>query len=112
MPEQRRPVFPPWSAAGRRGCTHCGDPVEYAVLDVIAGAKVERIAIERAVNATGMIAVRMVGDQLHGYRITDLHPLREGFVRVREHRGLCPEQEPPHEQRPLFATTTEGNPST
>jgi hypothetical protein len=100
--ESRRPIFPPWSAAGRRGCTQCGDPVEYAVLDVEKTDDVERVAIERAVNNTGKIAVRWIGDQLHGYRVTDLRPLRDGFVRVLEHRGVCPEQAPPAEQHPLF----------
>lgn len=93
---QRRPIFPPWSAAGRRGCTYCGDPVEYVVLDVVATGRPhpERIAIERRVNATGTIAVRWIGDQLHGHRITKQYPPSDGFVPVVEHRLVCTEQEP------------------
>lgn len=102
-PAPRRPTFPPWSAAGRRGCPHCGDPVEYVVLDVERTDRThpERIAIERRVNATGSIAVRWIGDQLHGHRITEFYPLRDGFVPVMEHRVVCTEQAPPAEQKPL-----------
>jgi hypothetical protein len=95
-------VFCPWSAAGRRGCEHCGDPVEYAVLDVVVSEQTQRIAIERRVTSSGRIAVRWIGDQMHGYRITALQPLRDGFVRVTEHREVCSEQAPPTEQHPLF----------
>lgn len=103
MVDQRRPVFPPWSRQGRLGCTHCGDPVEYVVLDVINTGRPhpERIAIERAVSATGMIAVRWIGDQLHGYRYTDLLGLKDGFVRTVEHRTVCTEQAPPAVQQTL-----------
>lgn len=102
MVESRRPVFPPWSAAGRRGCEHCADPVEYVVLDVERGDTYERIAIERRVNTAGKIAVRWIGDQLHGYRMTGLRAVRPGFVLVVEHKTVCTEQAPPTEQRPLF----------
>lgn len=101
-PRQRRPVFPPWSTAGRAGCPHCADPVEYVLLDVERNEKKERIAIVRAVDATGAIAVRWIGDQLHGYRTTRFRPVRPGFVLVKEHRLVCPEQTPPTEQHPLF----------
>jgi hypothetical protein len=100
---QRRPIFPPWSPAGRRGCPDCGDPVEYAVLDVYPTLRThpERIAIERRVNATGTIAVRWIGDQLHGHRITAQYPPGDGFVTVVEHRVVCSEQAPPAEQLSL-----------
>jgi hypothetical protein len=39
---------------------------------------------------------------MHGYRITALQPLRDGFVRVTEHREVCSEQAPRTEQHPLF----------
>lgn len=98
-PPERRPIFPPWS---KSDCPECADPIEYAVLDVIEGVEVKRVAIERAVSTHGTVAVRMVGDQLHGYAVTDLHPLRDGFVRVRLHNDVCEYGTPPVEQRPLF----------
>lgn len=98
-PPERRPIFPPWSKAE---CPECADPIEHAVLDVIAGIDTERVAVIRAVSPRGTIAVRMIGEQLHGYRLTDLHPLRDGFVRVRPHSDVCEFATPPVEQRPLF----------
>jgi hypothetical protein len=98
-PPERRPIFPPWS---KSDCPECADPIEYAVLDVIAGVDVKRVAIIRAVSSRGTIAVRMTGDQLHGYTVTKLHPLRDGFVLVRPHADVCEYATPPVEQRPLF----------
>ena len=98
-PPERRPIFPPWSKAE---CLECADPIEYAVLDVVAVATVERVAIVRAVSSRGSIAVRMIGDQLHGYVLTSTQPLRDGFVRVRPHSDVCEFATPPVEQRPLF----------
>lgn len=98
-PPERRPIFPPWSKAE---CTECADPIEYAVLDVIEGVEVKRAAIERRPHVQGKVAVRMIGDQLHGYTLTDLHPIRDGFVRVRLHADVCEFATPPVEQRPLF----------
>lgn len=68
------------------------------MLDVEKGDTVERVAIERRVNAAGKIAVRWIGDQLHGYRMTKLRVVKPGFVLVVEHREVCPEQAPPSEQ--------------
>jgi hypothetical protein len=98
-PPERRPLFPPWSKAE---CAECADPIEWVVLDVVATAQVERVAVERRPHTQGTIAVRMIGDQLHGYTLTKLHPLRDGFVRVRLHTDVCEFAVPPVEQRPLF----------
>lgn len=98
-PPERRPTFPPWS---RAECAECADPIEWVVLDVVASAQVERVAIIRAVSSRGTVAVRMIGDQLHGYILTSSHPLRDGFVRVRLHTDVCEFAVPPVEQRPLF----------
>jgi hypothetical protein len=102
-PRQRAAIFPPWSKAGRNGCPRCGDPVEYAVLDVDTTGTGQRVAIERRVNNRGEVAVRAIGDQLHGYRITQFAPVRPGFVPVMLHDAVCPEAPKP-EQRPLFDT--------
>jgi hypothetical protein len=102
-PRQRAAIFPPWSRAGRDGCERCADPVEYVVLDVDDAGAGRRIAIERRVNPRGTVAVRTIGDQLHGYRITQFAPVRPGFVPVVEHDTVCPEAPRP-EQRPLFDT--------
>lgn len=98
-PPERRPIFPPWSKAE---CPECADPIEYAVLDVNAHEGGKRVAVIRSVSAYGTIAVRMIGEQLHGYTITSLLPLRDGFVRVRPHSDVCEYAVPPVEQRPLF----------
>ena len=102
-PRQRAAIFPPWSRAGRDGCGRCGAPVEYAVLDVDTAGTGPRVVIERAVNNRGTVAVRTIGDQLHGYRITQFAPVRPGFVPVRLHDEVCPEAPKP-EQQPLFDT--------
>lgn len=94
---QRSPIFPPWS---KSECPDCADPIEYAVLDVHNEAR--RVAIIRKVDAAGTIAVRWIGDQLHGYTITDFRPLQDGFVRVKLHELVCKEAVRPAEQRPLF----------
>lgn len=102
-PRQRAAIFPPWSRAGRDGCERCGDPIEYAVLDVDTAGAGRRVAIERAVNHRGTVAVRTIGDQLHGYTITQFHPVQPGFVPVVLHDEVCTESPKP-EQRPLFDT--------
>ena len=61
----------------------------------------QRVTIERAVNHRGEIAVRTIGDQLHGYWLTDMTGIEPGFVRVMLHWEVCPE-EPKPEQHPLF----------
>lgn len=106
-PRQRAAIFPPWSRQGRNGCDLCGDPVEYAILDVDATGTGPRVAIERAVNSRGTIAVRTIGDQLHGYRITEFAPLKPGFTPVRLHVDVCTEAVR-IEQQPLFDTPKEG----
>lgn len=98
-PAQRRPVLPPWSKAE---CPDCGDPIEYVVLDVATADTGQRVAVERAIYRRGTIAARMIGNKLHGYRITEFEPVREGFVPMREHAAVCEFAVPPAEQRPLF----------
>lgn len=95
--KQRSPIFPPWS---KSECPECADPVEYVVLDVHnEGA---RAMVIRKVDAHGTIAARWIGDQLHGYTLTEFHPLVDGFVRVKLHRLVCTEAVPATEQRSLF----------
>lgn len=96
---QRSPIFPPWS---KSECPLCADPVEHVVMDLHDPPGTLKAIIIRAVYPKGTIAVRWIGDQLHGYRITEFHPLQDGFVAVREHAEVCAEAVPPTEQRPLF----------
>lgn len=98
-PPERRPIFPPWSKAE---CPECADPIEWVVLDVVAEQVGRRVAIIRAVSSRGTVAVRMIGDQLHGYILTSSQPIRDGFVRVRLHTDVCEYAVPPVERRPLF----------
>jgi hypothetical protein len=72
------------------------------VLDVEAADKGKRVAVDRAVNARGTIAARNVGNQLHGYTLSQWLPVRDGFVRMRLHSEVCEFATPPTEQRPLF----------
>lgn len=98
-PPVRRPTLPRWSGAE---CPECADPVEYVVLDVEATDKGQRVAVVRAVNPRGTIAARMIGPQLHGYRVAGFRPLRDGFVLMRLHEEVCEFATPATEQRPLF----------
>lgn len=101
---QYRPLLPKWSGAE---CGLCADPIEYVVLDDEGGA---RVAVERRVAAgrdhAGMVAARMVGPQLHGYRITKARPLAKTHIPMRLHLavGVCEEYEPPFEQPSLLTT--------
>lgn len=98
-PPERRPVLPPWS---RAECPDCADPIEYVTLDVEATDKGTRVAVIRATHPQGTIAARMIGTKLHGYRLTQWRPLRDGFIRMRLHLEVCEFADPPTEQRPLF----------
>lgn len=100
-PPERRDVWPPRSAAGLRGCPDCGAPVEYVVLDVEQADKGRRVAVERRENPKGTIACRRVGNNMHGYTLTQYRPVREGFIVVRLHSEVCPEAEPPTVQLEL-----------
>lgn len=61
-----------------------------------------RVSVVRAVSTRGTIAARMIGDKLHGYRLTEFRTLREGFIRLRLHSEVCEFAVKPAEQRPLF----------
>lgn len=98
-PQSRRPILPPWS---RAECPDCGDPIEYVTLDVKPGSTGTRVAVERAVYRRGTIAARMIGDTLHGYKLTELTAVGDGFIPMREHAAVCEFAVPPAEQRPLF----------
>lgn len=108
-PAQRRPVWAPWSKAGRAGCPLCGDPIEYVELSYDpARDPGTRVAVERRVDhQKGTIAARFIGEKMIGHRITKLRPCGDGFVPVREHEELCSEAVPKAVQQPLFGPTTE-----
>lgn len=96
-PPERRPILAPWS---KSDCPECGDPVEYVVCDVYDEGGT-RARVERT-HGRGTIAARMIGNQMHGYTITELRPLKDGFVRMRLHTEVCEFAVPPAEQHPLF----------
>lgn len=107
-PPERRPLLPPWS---RAECPECADPIEYVTLDVEQSDEGVRVSVVRAVGTRGTIAARMIGDKLHGYRLTEFRALREGFVKLRLHQEVCEFAVPPAEQLPLFRSTTQEGPS-
>lgn len=113
-PAQRRPIWAPWSKAGRAGCPLCGDPVEYVELSWDPERDDgTRVAVERKVDYQhGTIAARFVLDKMVGHRITKLRPCGDGFVPVRPHSEVCSEAVPAAVQQPLFGTTTEKEPTT
>lgn len=101
-PQQFRPLITPWAGTE---CPRCCDPVTYVVLDATA----DRVAIDRRPHSLGTIAARIVGPQMHGYRLGPGHPLISGYTAFREHDLVCPDAPPPpHEQQSLF-DDTEGN---
>lgn len=113
-PAQRRPIWAPWSKAGRAGCPLCGDPVEYVHLtwdpERDDGT---RVAVERRVDHQhGTIAARFVLDKMVGHRITKLRPCGDGFIPVREHAQVCSEAVPATVQQPLPGITTTEKEST
>jgi hypothetical protein len=87
-PPVRRPVLPPWS---KTECAECADPD--------GGTRVQ---VVRKTDHAGTIAARMIGNQLHGYRLTNFRPLRPGFVLMRLHSEVCEFATPATEQQPLF----------
>lgn len=108
-PQQYRPLITAWSGSE---CGLCADPVTYVVLhaqatdsvvDATNDAGAQRVAIDRRPHRAGTIAARIVGPQMHGYRIGPGRPLLAGYTAFREHREVCPEAPPPpHEQPGLF----------
>lgn len=113
-PQSRRPELCPWYGAE---CPHCAGPVTLVVLDVLKAAGDERdplkantrVAINRKVSNDGTIAARVIGSQMHGYRLGPGRPLVAGYRAFKEHLAVCPEAPPPpHEQASLF-DATEGN---
>lgn len=97
--------MPRWSGAE---CAECGDPVEVVVIDVDPiQDDGRRLAVVRKVVQTkpelGMIAARVIGQQLHGHVITKLRPPAAGYSVFRAHISVCSEAPPPpHEQQSLF----------
>jgi hypothetical protein len=98
-PPVRRPVLPPWS---KTECAECADPVEVVLLDVEQADGGTRVQVVRKTDHAGTIAARMIGNQLHGYRLTNFRPLRPGFVLMRLHSEVCEFATPATEQQPLF----------
>ena len=115
LPRSRRPELCPWYGAE---CGLCCDPVTNVVLDVRPGERGisldplkgdKRVAIDRKVHPDGTIAARVIGSQMHGYRLGPGRPLVAGYRPFREHLSVCTEAPtPPHEQDTLFDTEGEG----
>jgi len=98
-PPVRRPALPPWS---RAECAECADPVEIVVLDVEEADGGKRVEVGRKIDPGGTIAARMIGNQLHGYTLTNYRPVREGFIVMSLHSAVCEYAVPASEQHPLF----------
>lgn len=109
-PPSTRHLMPRWSGAE---CAECADPVEIVVLDADPLQDPgTRIAIDRKVVNTrpepGMVAGRVIGQQLHGHVITKLRPPAAGYSVFRTHLSVCSEAPPPpHEQQSLFGSEGE-----
>jgi hypothetical protein len=101
-PRQYRPLIVAWSGAE---CALCADPVTYVVLDATG----ERVAIDRRPHTAGMIAARIIGPQMHGYRLGKGRPLVAGYTAFREHTTVCEQAPPPPHEQPGLFDDTEGN---
>src|SRR5215207_4174884 len=100
-PRQYRPLIIAWTGAE---CDACAEPVEHVVIN-----EAVRVAIDRRPHRDGTIAARIVGPQMHGYKVGPGRPVVAGYTTFREHATVCPAKPtPPHEQGSLF-DTTEGN---
>ena len=104
----RRVELVRWSGAE---CAECTDPVEVVILDADPLQDPgTRVAINRKVIQTkgrpGMVAARVIGNNMHGYVLTTLRALQPGYSLFRAHRDVCPEAPPPpFEQNTLFEPT-------
>lgn len=106
LPSSRRPELCRWYGAE---CPHCQDPVTHVTLHDSAGGDTGRVAIDRKVHPLGTIAARVVGPQMHGYRIGPGRPLLSGYRLFREHLTVCTEAPPPPHEQPGLFDDTEGN---
>ena len=98
-PQSYRPLITPWAGTE---CKLCADPVTVVVLDDSA----DRVEIDRRPHRAGTIAARVIGPQMHGYRIGPGKPLLQGYTAFREHTEVCEKAPPPpHEQATLFDDT-------
>ena len=117
-PQSRRPEMCPWYGAE---CPHCADPVTRVVLDVTRPGEGNaldplrgdrRVPIDRRVHPQGTIAARVIGSQMHGYRLGPGRPLVAGYRPFREHLAVCPESPPPPHEQPALFDDTEGTTTT
>lgn len=95
-PRSRRPLSTGWQKAE---CDRCAAPI----LIVVDDLRKARIEVNVLPYALGTVAVRLIGNQNHGFLITPTRPLPEGYNRFRLHVDTCDDPpEPDHVQEALF----------
>src|ERR1700754_2446137 len=86
VPRARTPSLPPW---GRTECRHCANPVR--LLRLADGTAVQvgmKPANSRESRAD--VAAMVIGNRLHGHRITDLTPAKPSESVWIRHAVICP----------------------